>query len=388
VSILQIETVASLQPHSIILYKSFPASSRKSGGDASLLNLAKKEGVGYNGYMSPATGRKVRKYLGTWLLALQQNMTDRGGRGTKYYPTFVTLTLASKQQHDDNYIKRNLLNRFIIRVQKLFGVKYFFWRAEPQENGNLHFHLIIDRWAKWETLRAEWNAIQAAHGYIDAYRLAQEAKHLGGFKFNPKAGGSKAAQRKAYDEGVACNWSNPNSTDVHKINKLESLTAYVVKYVCKRDEPAPQEIDESGELVEATGGRRKIRGRIWGCSDELRNFKYYADTLGIEENFQMMANPEMVDYVSQVEQEVGPSEVFEDEFIKVVRLKKPQAHYLKKYAPGMHRDYSNHYRNIYKDLYEAKPEKTLFEPVEAVSVAPEYEPELFKPKIVQIGMQF
>jgi hypothetical protein len=337
----------------------------------------------YNGYMSPATGRKVRKYLSTWLLALQQNMTDRGSRGAKYYPTFVTLTLASKQQHSDNYIKRHMLNRFIQRLQNLFGVKYFFWRAEPQENSNLHFHLIVDRWAKWETLRAEWNKIQGEHGYIDAYRLAQQARHADGFMLDRASSTSKAQQLKAYTEGMACNWSNPNSTDVHKINKLESLTAYVVKYVCKRDEPT-----EAEETEEATGSRRKIGGRIWGCSDELRNFKYYADTLAIDINFNTMANPEMVDYVGQVEAEVGPSEVFQDEFMKVIRLKKPQAHYLKKYAPGMHTDYTSHYRNIYKELYEAAPQIPLFEPVEPVYVEPEYDPAAFKPKVVQIGMQF
>lgn len=387
-SVLQIERVAALQPHSIVLYKSWPNSGRAEVAAGSLAALEKQQTLGaeYNGRMSPATARKVRKYLSTWLLALEQNLKDRGGRGAKYYPTFVTLTLASKQVHDDNYIKRNLLNRFIIRVQKRYGVKYFFWRGEPQENGNLHFHLIVDRFIKWENLRADWNKIQGEHGYIEAYRQAQQQHHALGFTPAPKSKRPLAQQRKAYDEGVACNWSNPNSTDVHKINKLESLSAYVVKYVCKTDKPPPEALGPDGQPLEATGSRRKIKGRIWGCSDELRNFSYYTDTHSIEENFTPLGNAAVIDYCEAVKKEVGPAKVFEDEYITVIRLEKPQHYYLEKFGGSLAKDYRNHYRNIYKQLYEKPAEIPLLEPPELQKLPEEYNPALFGPKIVQIEM--
>lgn len=385
-SILQIERVAALQPHSIVLYKSFPASAGQTA-EASLHNLEKGKAGEYNGYMSPATGRKVRKYLSSWLLALEQNMKDRAGRGTKYYPTFVTLTLASEQRHTDNEIKRNMLNRFIIRIQKTYGVKYFFWRAEPQENANIHFHLIIDRWISWPALRAEWNKIQDENGYIEPYRKAQQGRHLNGFKLEQGSKRSEAQQRKAYEEGVGCNWSNPNSTDVHRISNLDSLTAYVVKYVCKSDAlPISEEqpVGEEQPVAEVGGARRKIQGRIWGCSDELRDFTYYADTHSVEMDFTTHGNSEMVNYVAEVEKAVGKAEVYEDDFIKVIRLKKPQAHYLERYAPTLHYRYKQYYRNIYKRLYEENEKEPISEP-KRKEVGKE---EKREHEIVQLGCPF
>lgn len=375
-STLQIERVASLQPHSIVLYKAYPASSRESGGEASLLNLEKGKSGEYNGYLSPSTARKIKKILSCWLLALEENIKRAPDAANRFFPTFVTLTLPSAQAHTDNEVKRKLLDPFILEIKKKFGVKHYFWRAEDQKNGNIHFHLICDRWMSWKALRAVWNNILKRNGYIEAYREAQLEHHKTGFTVRREMLKTWPLDRQkaAFDEGTRNNWSDPNTVDVHKINKLTSITAYVVKYVCKKSEP---------------GKGRKIGGRIWGCSDELRELGYYTDTHSLEMNFQHTGNPDVVDYVAQVEKEVGAGEVFEDEFIKVIRLKHPQSHYLKKYAPSLHKSYRNHYRTIYKELYEGYVKKPAFERVEQEIVAPEpITLERFGPKIVQIGMKF
>lgn len=340
-----------MQPHSIVLYKSFPASLGSKPGEASLLNLDKGTKGEYNGYLSPATSRKIKRYLSNWLLALQENMKGRDGNpANKYYPTFVTLTLPSAQSQTDNEVKRKLLDRFILQIKKSFGVKHYFWRAEPQGNGNIHFHLIVDRWMSWEKLRAEWNKVLDCHGYLSAYRKTQEEWHKNGFRprKNLLSVWPMEKQKAAYLKGKAENWSNPNTTDVHKIQNLDSITAYVVKYVCKKSDLATD---------------RKIEGRIWGCSDELRNFSYYVDTHSIEMNYQQHGNAEIVDYVAQVEQELGAGQVFEDEFIKVIRLKDTQEHYLSKYAPKLKNRYRQYYQNIYKQLYGKHQKELVFEQI-------------------------
>ncbi len=370
------EKVASLQPHSIVLYKAFPASSRASGGEASLLNLEKGKAGLYNGYLSPNTARKIKRLLGCWLLALEENIKRAPDATNRFFPTFVTLTLPAEQMHSDNEIKRKMLDPFILEIKKKFGVKHYFWRAEDQKNGNIHFHLICDRWMSWKALRAVWNNILSRHGYIEKYRAAQLAHHADGFTVRKEMLKTwpAAKQKAAFDEGTRNNWSDPNTSDVHKINKLTSITAYVVKYVCKKSDPSKG---------------RKIEGRIWGCSDELRELGYYTDTHSLEMNFQQTGNPDVVDYVAQVEKEVGQAEIFEDEFIKVIRLKHPQSHYLKKYAPSLHKSYRNHYRTIYGQLYEGLIKKPAFELIKPEIVVPDPIPlERLGPKIVQIGMRF
>ena len=353
-SILQqnpIERVASLQPNAIILYKSFPRSS-KPKDDSSLSNLAKGRDGEYNGYMSPATGRTVKRFLTTWLSAMESNMHRSEGAKNKYYPTFVTLTLPSVQQHTDNLIKREFLNRLVLRMKRNAGVKYYFWRAEPQENGNIHFHILVDRWIGWEWLRDSWNVILREHGYIDAYRKEQLAYHKNGFKVRRmvlKTWGLEA-QEKAYQRGMAEDWQNPNTTDVHKLQSIENVAAYVVKYVTKKPDILAKKDYGEGRVINCVH-TRKIEGRIWGCSDELRDLKNYRDTYSVEQGVETHENAEVVNYVANVEIEVGKDDVYEDEYIKVIRLKKGQEYFLKKYCQSLRKRYVDYYKEVYNLLY-------------------------------------
>lgn len=189
----------------------------------SLKNL---NGVETNGFMSPATRSKVARMLGVWIDSINNEAVANGlGRYFRNGKvTFVTLTLPSKQRHTDIFIKRNLFNVFIINAIRAGLFRNYFWRAESQKNGNIHFHLIVDSFVDWRALRDLWNESVEPHGYIDEF------------------------QRVYYHR-------DPNSTDVRGLAHVNSVADYVVKYCCKSD------------------GYRKIEGRIWGCSDMLRNLK-------------------------------------------------------------------------------------------------------------------
>lgn len=152
--------------------------------------------------------------------------------------TFVTLTLSAKQSHNDLEIKRELLNPFLIYAKRKWGVKTFIWKAEPQKNENIHFHLIFDRKVHWREIRDTWNGLQDRIGYLTEF----EKKH---------------------------GHRDPNSTDIHSLykdkkgNTLFSVAAYMAKYISKNEE-----------------SDRPLLGRVWGCSDNLKllqNFTDYSD---------------------------------------------------------------------------------------------------------------
>ena len=134
--------------------------------------------------------------------------------------------IPATQQHSDNEIKRKCLTPFISTLQRKFDVWHYFWRAEPQKNGNIHFHLIVDSYIAHSRLRLEWNQCINKLEYVD--RFAMKFGH-----------------------------NNPNSTDIHSFRKIHSPASYVIKYCCKSD------------------GYRKIEGRIHGCSDGLRTLQPY-----------------------------------------------------------------------------------------------------------------
>jgi hypothetical protein len=251
--------VAKVAPHYVCLYTELSGYNRGAPEyDISQHNVNDRT---YNGFMSPTTKRKVSQYLNVWMSAIMQGKKERATEGNTITPylTFVTLTLPAEQMHDDNFIKRNCLIPFIADLKRLCNVKHYFWRAEAQKNGNIHFHLLIDTRIRHEVLRELWNSYMLKYGYIDKYRQNQQHRHLHGFtpmkSVNEKWTTEK--QKAAYERGVNENWSNPNSTDIHSLRKIRSVSSYVVKYCCK------------------TEGHRPIKGRIHGCSDSLRELKYY-----------------------------------------------------------------------------------------------------------------
>lgn len=281
--------VAKISASSIVVYNKQleppPRSSRQVENEKNLRNQE------YNGYMSPKTRCKVRKMLDAWITAVELKRQELG-QG-KYFRnskiTFVTLTLSSKQAHDDNYIKRNMLNRFLIELRREKGVNHYFWRAEPQENGNIHFHILVDRFIHWRFIRDKWNSIQGDHGYLTEFY--SKFLHL-----------------------------DPNSTDIHGLEKINNLAAYVVKYCCK------------------VKNGRTIQGRIWGCSDTLRNLTCFESE---------MTN-EVRNYIEAVEKDSKTKVVTKEEFTLIFC---DNRELLKKLSPHLYRKFYAHYNETFDDLY-------------------------------------
>lgn len=183
----------------------------------------------FKGYMSKHTRSKIMKIVENWQSAIEQHMRENGV-SQKYhykYMNFVTLTLSAKQAHSDQYIKRNMLNRFLQEMKRHRKVTAQLWVAEAQKNGNIHFHILVNKPIRWVWIQAKWNEIQDTHGYIDRF----EIKH---------------------------GHRSPNSTDIHKLNKVHNISNYISKYLTKSD------------------SKRLIDGRLWSCSRNLRDTEVYS----------------------------------------------------------------------------------------------------------------
>lgn len=358
---MQVDKNVSFKPDSLVSWFDHSMGMRKTQENENSLENLKKGQVGdYNGRMSSRTAGKVKTILGTWLLAMEQNQTKfpKGSR-KGHMPTFATLTLPSKQQdaHDDNLTKRKFLSRLIEQLKTNFKVVCVLWRAEPQDNGNIHFHLVVDRFIPHQLLRTYWNKIMADHGYIEAYRANQLAFHREGFQLGPVSKKRTIEKQKAaYEVGMATNWSNPNTTDIHKIINVDNLSGYLVKYLCKSGGP------EKGQEA------RRIDGRIWGCSDQLRELKHYSDTISVSQNYRETVNPEVANYVEAVKADEETDAVIEHKDEKgrvvaeIIYLKKPQSYFLKKYAPGLYLSYQRYYQRVYNELYGVVRSKSKVEP--------------------------
>lgn len=281
--------VIRIRPYSVTTFAiPHQRNSRTPEQEETQQNLTRGK---FNGIISDKARRKLKLIAEGWLLAIQEakkgNQAHKGKK--KNYITFATLTLSSNQVHGDNQIKRDLLNEFIITVQRKFGVQEYIWRAESQANGNIHFHLFLDKYIHWFFLRNIWNKIQEKLGYISKFKAIH-------------------------------NHSNPNSTDIERIRTLKGASQYITKYIAKESE------------------YRTIEGRLWGCSDSLRNILSYEQQFDsrFQSLLQSLESEKSIKIISEKHYKV---------YIGDIKAILSRSHI------GIACLLKNHYQQIYKDLY-------------------------------------
>lgn len=218
-----------------------------------------KHDKSHNGKVSVAARRKVSKAVQYLLfMANDKELPDSAhGRCYKFKISFITLTLSSAQIHSDSQIKEELLNHLLVELRKYYNVKNYIWRAEKQQNGNIHFHILCDKFIPWSELRDRWNRIQNKLGYVNRYRDQMRSFHQKGFQVRDALlkHWPLEKQVQAYKSGKATDWNSPNSTDIHSVVKTYRIKAYILKYLTKNEE------------------NKNILGRMWGCNMELSQIR-------------------------------------------------------------------------------------------------------------------
>jgi len=214
----------SIRPNCLTYYERLPnPCSRSLAQIKSELNL---KTTSHNGKMSVKAKIRIENAI-NWMLATVPRKRFFSKRHNKHFyfkVNFITLTLASKQMHDDNTIKKELLNQFLTEIRQQFKVKKYLWRAEPQRNGNIHFHILTDQYIHYKEIQTKWNRIQDKLGYVKRY-TAQSGK------------------------------IDPPSTEVKSIKHVKNLAKYLSKYCTKENKERP------------------IQGKQWGLSQNLSKFQ-------------------------------------------------------------------------------------------------------------------
>lgn len=219
-----------------------------------------------HGNVSIQAKRKMLKAL-DYMLLIVSNKTGfarLSGKTFAFKVAFITLTLPSIQQHEDSVIKNQCLNQFLIELTKRYNVKNYIWRAERQKNGNVHFHILIDKFVDWSELRDRWNRIINKLGYVDRYRDKMKDYFKEGFRKSSNENDKRNTkqQYKSYLANLRTDFSNPNSTDIHSIRKIQNIRLYISKYMTK-NETKNNENNQKNELTKWESGR------VWGCSRQL-----------------------------------------------------------------------------------------------------------------------
>lgn len=254
-------------------------------------NLSEDRKKAYQGEVTEKSQKRVKQLLYAWKYALDEGNRYNKEMGIKneIRLVFLTLTLSSQQVHEDKEIKKLVLEPYLKWLQREYDVKNWLWKAEKQRNGNIHFHLIIDRYVDKLKVQEKWNYYQNKLGYIDRY----------------------------YEKTGKV---NPPSTQVESFSSSEKGIDYAIKYATK----------ENGNI--------KVQGLQMRVSNSLSKLKIMPVTIEVsKEN-------DTDNYLSYFSERV----IQEDYFI-VYYLKIP-VHCLYKFYNGF-KGLKRYYLLMYLSLY-------------------------------------
>jgi hypothetical protein len=180
----------------------------------------------YAGFLTNSAKKKIKKKLDVWINTVKVFNLINVGRyqRARSYITFLTLTLPSEQRHEDQVINKTCFTPFMDKVKYHFEVYNYFWRAERQENGNIHYHILLDTWIDREKVQQLWNETLEKLNYISEF------------------------QKKHHHR-------NPPTTWIKALPRNSSAVNYFAKYALKQDE------------------QKKINGRVWLASKGILNLR-------------------------------------------------------------------------------------------------------------------
>lgn len=180
----------------------------------------------YQGILTKSGAKRIKSILDIWINSIMifNLLYYQRFERKKTFITFATLTLPSSQVHEDKVINRKCFVPFIDKLKYHYSISAYFYRAERQGNGNIHYHLLFDRYIPYESLRNLWNDTINKLGYVD--RFAEKFGHY-----------------------------NPNSVDIRSIPDISMIQRYITKYVVKNE------------------SQEKVNGRVWFCSHNLSRLR-------------------------------------------------------------------------------------------------------------------
>jgi len=150
-------------------------SSNQHQRKVTLPNLDKR---GVNNGFSNASRRLMLQRVSDWYALRWWDMKSSNVTKAKEKTvvSFNTLTLPTDQKHSDNQIKSVCLNGYLNKLRYHYGTFDYVWRAEPQERGAIHFHMLANIYIDKDFNRQLWCDSLDLLGYVTNYMKKGKVK--------------------------------------------------------------------------------------------------------------------------------------------------------------------------------------------------------------------
>jgi hypothetical protein len=155
----------------IIDYETGEITNQTKFNENSIKNLEK--GIKNKSGFGSSAEKRFNKYLSNYSLLLYQ-MQISNNNYFKYHfknkfhkrkPTFITLT-TNNQTYSDKMFYKNCFCRFLQEIKRKYNIKLYIWKSEVQKNGNIHYHLLLDKYLFHLDARKIWFKILSENKQI------------------------------------------------------------------------------------------------------------------------------------------------------------------------------------------------------------------------------
>lgn len=213
------ENLVQIRDSSVVCYSQFHCRNSFPKNKITAEVRAKS----YGGIMSNGAKKRLTKAI-TVLVA--------GSRySSKYNPvtnkqirhrlSFITLTIPSNINYTAAEVNKKALEPFLRYMRDNKAIKNYVWKAELQQRGQIHYHIVTDSVVHHQKIRDKWNQRLVVAGLID------ESKR------------------------------GAPSTEIKSMKSVKNAATYLRKYLSKKS------------------GEESTEGKIWDCSTTLKCAKYY-----------------------------------------------------------------------------------------------------------------
>lgn len=188
----------------------------------------------YVGFITPNLKKRMQKAITLLLQSTpyKYQIHPVTGRTVAHKISFITLTTPTHEKsYDAKFCHKHLLEPLLRILRTRYGMKSYIWKVELQANKQIHYHITTEIMINHTALRNIWNNLLNKHDMLEQFKL--EYGH-----------------------------SNPNSTDIHAVQKINNIEAYLVKYICKEYQ-----------------NEDKLNAKVWDCSKNLKVAGYFKTEL-------------------------------------------------------------------------------------------------------------
>lgn len=260
-------------------YKAWSTKLDRELGIEKPLNLSNLKVKKSSLQLSKSSIRELRNSVNSLVLLSPKRTVkrDNGKFIYNYRASFVTLTLPSTQLVSDIDLKK-CLNLFLTDLRRVYGVQNYVWRSELQKNGNIHFHIVLDKYIEYSPLRNYWLKALRHTTQVQRYQakfmnMNYLQYHLSRLNRLLEKGYSKAEcstiTKKNFANGKINKWLLPPCINVKSIYNVNQMSAYVAKYICKSDSNDTSSASDENAILRASSF-----GKIWSRSTSLSRLKY------------------------------------------------------------------------------------------------------------------